>query len=99
MEAHLGIVARISAEIADAHDRLEAAVRDARADGATWAQIGAAAGITRQAAHERWGHLPRAGCPRAECDCTDHFSSTSCECGHGPGRGHHVRRVPEAAGH
>jgi len=28
--------------------------RDARAGGATWDQIGRAAGITRQSAHQRW---------------------------------------------
>lgn len=96
METSLEMVARISSEIAQAHQQLEHAVRDARADGATWAQIGLAAGVTRQAAHERWGHIPRAGCPRAECDCTDHdFSAKACDCGHGPGRGHHVRRVAD----
>ncbi|MFF0249908.1 hypothetical protein [Streptosporangium sandarakinum] len=37
-----------------AQEHLEAAVRAARADGRSWADIGAAAGITRQSAHERW---------------------------------------------
>ncbi len=93
MESALESIARITDEIAAAHQRLERAVRDARAAGATWAQIGAATGVSRQAAHERWGHIPRAGCPRTECDCTDHtVQSATCQCGHGPGRGHALRR-------
>lgn len=38
---------------------LDAAVRQARADGASWGDIGAAAGISRQSAHERWAQLER----------------------------------------
>ncbi len=43
------------------HDRAELEFRarrlvgEARKQGASWAQIGAALGITRQAAHERYG--------------------------------------------
>lgn len=44
------------AEALDA-DAVGAAVREARAAGASWARIGAAAGTSRQAAHERWKHL------------------------------------------
>lgn len=33
---------------------LARAVADARAVGATWEQIGKAAGMTRQSAHDRW---------------------------------------------
>jgi len=40
--------------IASATDRLNEAVVFARASGKTWAEIGAAAGISRQSAHERW---------------------------------------------
>lgn len=40
--------ARVAAEI------LAAAVQAARENGASWATIGAATGMTRQAAHERW---------------------------------------------
>lgn len=40
-----------------AADPVAAAVRAARAGGASWADIGAAAGTSRQAAHERWRHL------------------------------------------
>lgn len=38
---------------------LELAVKSARSAGATWEQIGSACGITRQAAHDRWGKLMR----------------------------------------
>ncbi|MHC9294175.1 hypothetical protein ACRCUN_17060 [Mycobacterium sp. LTG2003] len=34
---------------------LEAAVADARAAGDTWAMVGTALGISRQAAHQRFG--------------------------------------------
>lgn len=37
-----------------AEDRLDDAVRRARQDGSSWADIGDAAGIARQSAHERW---------------------------------------------
>src|SRR5690625_3414564 len=40
-----------------AADPVAAAVRNARSGGASWARIGAAAGISRQAAWERWRHL------------------------------------------
>ncbi|MGM0384787.1 MAG: hypothetical protein ACQERF_02230 [Actinomycetota bacterium] len=93
-EQTIDALAQVSAEISDAHTRLEAAVRAARAAGATWAQIGEATGVTRQAAHERWGHMPRAGCPRDGCDCEDHeVLAAACVCGHGPGRGHYRRRT------
>ncbi|UKA56682.1 hypothetical protein LFT45_22665 (plasmid) [Arthrobacter sp. FW305-BF8] len=39
---------------AQAGQRLDKTVAAAKAAGATWAEIGRAAGITRQAAHERW---------------------------------------------
>jgi hypothetical protein len=41
---------------ADAERELRDAVIAARANGRSWARIGLAAGITRQAAHERWGN-------------------------------------------
>lgn len=65
---------------------LDDAVVAARAAGATWSQIGMATGMSRQSAHERWGHIPRAGCQRGDCDCVDHVPG-DCVCGHGPGRG------------
>jgi hypothetical protein len=57
--AHVGAsataqVRRAADEVARAQERLEAAVRQARASGASWAQIGDAAGIAKQSAHERW---------------------------------------------
>jgi hypothetical protein len=42
------------ASIRTAHIALDAAVQNAREHGLSWAKIGAAAGITTQAAHERW---------------------------------------------
>lgn len=44
-----------AADVATATKRLNEAVAAARAAGASWAGIGAAVGISRQAAHERWG--------------------------------------------
>jgi hypothetical protein len=41
---------------AHADAQLAAAARAARDAGASWAQIGDALGLTRQAAHQRWGH-------------------------------------------
>ena len=67
--------------------RLGEAVAAAREAGATWAQIGEAVGMSRQSAHERWGHAPRySGCRRRDCDCPEH-QVPECPCGHGPGRG------------
>lgn len=77
--------------------RLEEAVVAAREAGATWAQIGEAVGMSRQSAHERWGHAPRFGCQRRDCDCPEH-QVAECPCGHGPGRGHSARRSRVALG-
>ncbi|WP_425298004.1 hypothetical protein, partial [Nocardia brasiliensis] len=44
-------------ELGVAQSALTEAVRKARADGASWADIGTAAGMTRQSAHERWAKL------------------------------------------
>jgi len=74
----------------EAHARLDQAVAEARASGATWSQIGDATGMSRQSAHERWGHLPRAGCQRPGCGCSEHLPK-DCRCGHGPGRGRRRR--------
>jgi hypothetical protein len=41
--------------VAGAQLQLDEAVRRARGDSCSWADIGDAAGITRQSAHERWG--------------------------------------------
>lgn len=83
----LTTLSEASAELKQAEENLTQAVIRARHAGASWASIGQAIGISRQAAHERWGHLTRGGCQRTDCDCPSHQSST-CPCGHGPGRGH-----------
>jgi len=54
VEAAAAVAAAAAAHAATAV-RLDAAVDDARRAGATWADIGRAAGISRQSAHERWG--------------------------------------------
>lgn len=83
----LVVLSEASGELRQAEANLEQAVAQARRAGASWASIGQTIGISRQAAHERWGHLTRGGCQRADCDCPSHETST-CPCGHGPGRGH-----------
>lgn len=50
----LDAVESAAADLADSQDRLAAAVRNARGAGASWADIGRKAGISRQSAHERW---------------------------------------------
>ncbi|MCO6011555.1 hypothetical protein NE236_42050 [Actinoallomurus purpureus] len=47
-------VRRAADDVRAAQARLDAAVRAARRDGRSWADIGTAAGISRQSAHERW---------------------------------------------
>lgn len=42
--------------VAEAEHHLARAARAARRAGATWTQIGDAAGVTRQAAQQRWRH-------------------------------------------
>lgn len=44
-------------EFYDAQDRLNDAVRQARAGGASWTDIGDAAGMSRQSAHQRWSKV------------------------------------------
>lgn len=50
----VGEVAEAASAVATATERLDEAVLGAREAGASWAAIGGAAGITRQAAHLRW---------------------------------------------
>ena len=50
-------VGRAAEAVAEHQRQLEAAVIDARRLGLSWEKIGAAVGITRQAAHERWGRV------------------------------------------
>ncbi len=85
-DSNLGALAQASATLRQAEASLDDTVTAAREAGITWAQIGAALGMTRQSAHERWGHLARGGCQRRDCDCPSHDASR-CPCGHGPGRG------------
>jgi hypothetical protein len=82
----LSAITKASTSLRQAESELDAAVTNARAAGLSWAQIGAALGVSRQSAHERWGHLARGGCQRRDCDCPSHDPS-HCPCGHGPGKG------------
>ncbi|MEV6432958.1 hypothetical protein [Nocardia sp. NPDC051463] len=50
-------VVQAAREFYDAQDRLNDVVRQARADGASWTDIGDAAGMTRQSAHQRWSKV------------------------------------------
>src|SRR5262245_39904351 len=52
--AALGSAAGVSGAIGDLQSKLGELVRQARADGYTWTQIGAALGISKQAAWERF---------------------------------------------
>ena len=54
-EKHTELVAEAAERYAAAGRDLDDAVREARASGASWADIGRAVGITRQSARERWG--------------------------------------------
>lgn len=49
---NLGLMAASAREL---EQRLAGAVAGARAEGASWAQIGASLGITRQAAQQKYG--------------------------------------------
>lgn len=84
-------VERATGDLRSAQEALERSIVMARGAGATWSQIGDATGMSRQSAHERWGHIPRAGCQREGCACPDH-APNQCGCGHGPGRGHRGRQ-------
>jgi DNA-directed RNA polymerase specialized sigma24 family protein len=50
----LGPAAGVSSAIGDLQEKLAELVRQARADGYTWTQIGSALGISKQAAWERF---------------------------------------------
>lgn len=86
-EAALARLAEAVAAQRRAEQAIDGAVHGVREAGGTWAEIGECLGMSRQAAHERWGHLPRSGCRRRGCDCPRHLPA-QCPCGHGPGRGY-----------
>lgn len=65
--------------VLQAQDRLDAAVAAARIAGASWAAIGEATGMTRQSAHERWGHVGCKGQVQADCECPA-WGSEGCLC-------------------
>lgn len=50
----LSDIMRAAQDAREAQQKLEAAVREARSTGSSWAEIGAAIGITKQAAHRRF---------------------------------------------
>lgn len=58
-------VAALSALRAEVCQQLDEAVVTARAAGASWSEVGRAAGMTRQSAHERWA------------SCTVHLTASS----------------------
>jgi hypothetical protein len=53
-DLHRRPLKRHYAELGTAQANLDAAVHTARQRGLSWAKVGAAAGMTAQAAHERW---------------------------------------------
>lgn len=64
-EEPLGLVARAAASLEEARRELQQAVDGARAEGASWAEVGRTLGISRQAAFKRFGRPrdPRNGAP------------------------------------
>lgn len=58
--AALGMITLKQAAVEQAREELEEAVRAARAVGAPWTAIGEAAGMSHQAAHQRWSEAVRA---------------------------------------
>jgi hypothetical protein len=56
IDATTGIKAAVIA-VRSAQDTLDDAVRAARGRGLSWAKIGEAAGVSAQAAHERWSKI------------------------------------------
>jgi hypothetical protein len=65
-EANLGHALRAAVDLRDAVDSfLGELVAMARDEGATWAEIGAALGVTTQAAHQRYGPRTQAARSRS----------------------------------
>ena len=54
--SHMRAIIAARQAVENAETQLHAAVKAARAAGDTWAAIGVALGITRQAAFQRFGH-------------------------------------------
>ncbi|GAB2494794.1 hypothetical protein GCM10027030_30230 [Luteococcus sediminum] len=77
--------------VLQAQDRLDAAVAAARIAGASWAAIGEATGMTRQSAHERWGHVGCKGQVQADCECHA-WGSEGCLCIQGQARSRRMVR-------
>ena len=60
--SHFRAIIAANAAVADAEERLRAAVREARAAGDSWTLIGAALGVSKQAAQQRFSStLPDTG--------------------------------------
>lgn len=57
---HFRRIVAANKAVASAQSELEAAVRAARAAGDSWSAIGVALGVSKQAAHERYGKHLRA---------------------------------------
>lgn len=55
LDEALALVTEADGRLKLATGELEAAVQRARDEGATWAQVGEALGVTRQAAWQRFG--------------------------------------------
>ncbi len=53
--AELAELMAAATELSDAEERVVSALRNARGAGASWAQVGDALGISRQAAQQRFG--------------------------------------------
>lgn len=60
---HMRRISAAAAAVATAQDELRAAVAAAREAGDTWAMIGVALGISRQAAYQRFGQFGEAARP------------------------------------
>lgn len=59
----LGAIARMTEQVSELEQQIDAAVDGARAQGVSWAAIGEAAGLTRQGAQQRWARPAELTCP------------------------------------
>jgi hypothetical protein len=69
IDATAGIKAAVIA-VRSAQDALDDGVRAARSRGLSWAKIGAAAGVSAQAAHERWSKITDSSTSRVTSERT-----------------------------